>query len=49
MQAGLIAVGEPTIEKAIDHALTQAAKVLKRNFEATTDEVTSELEEALKS
>lgn len=48
-QAGLIAVGEPTIEKALDDALTQAAKVVKRTFEATTDEVTSELQEALKS
>ena len=48
-QAGLIAVGEPTIEKAIDKALTKAAKVVKRTVEATTDEITSELQEALKS
>jgi hypothetical protein len=48
-QAGLIAVGDPTIEKALDDALTQAAKLVKRTFEATTDEVTSELQEALKS
>jgi hypothetical protein len=48
-QAGLIAVGEPTIEKALDQALTKAANVVKRTVEATTDELTSELQEALKS
>jgi hypothetical protein len=47
-QAGLIAVGEPTIEQALDKALTQASKVVKRTVEATTDEITSELQEALK-
>jgi hypothetical protein len=48
-QAGLIAVGEPTIEQALDKALTNAGKVVKRTVEATTDEITSELQEALKS
>jgi hypothetical protein len=48
-QAGLIAVGEPTIEKGLDKALTGAAKVVKRSVEATTDEIASELQEALKS
>ena len=47
-QAGLIAVGKPTIEKAVDKALTGAAKVVKRSVDATTDEITSELQEALK-
>jgi uncharacterized membrane protein len=47
-QAGLIAVGEPTIEKALDQALTRADKVVKRAVTATTDEITSELQEALK-
>jgi hypothetical protein len=47
-QAGLLAVGEPTIEKAVDKALTGASKVVKRAVEATTDELTSELKEALK-
>jgi uncharacterized membrane protein len=47
-QAGLIAVGEPTIEKALDQALTKADKVVKRTVDATTDEITSELQEALK-
>ena len=47
--AGLIAVGEPTIEKALDNALTNADKVVKRTVNATTDEIASELQEALKS
>jgi len=47
-QAGLIVVGEPTIEQGLDKALTKAAKVAKRTVEATTDELTSELQEALK-
>jgi uncharacterized membrane protein len=48
-QAGLVAVGEPTIEKALDQALRNADKVVKRTVDATTDEITSELQEALKS
>jgi hypothetical protein len=48
-RAGLIVVGEPTIEKGLDETLTKAAKVVKRTVEATTDELTSELQEALKS
>jgi len=47
-QAGLVAVGEPTIEKGLDKALTGAARVVKRAVNATTDEITSELQEALK-
>ena len=47
-EAGLIAVGEPTIEKALDKALTNADKVVKRTVDATTDEIASELQEALK-
>jgi hypothetical protein len=48
-QAGLVAVGEPTIEKAVDTALTGAAHVVKQTVDATTDEITSQLQEALKS
>ena len=48
-QAGLIAVGEPTIEKGLDKAFTGAARVVKREVDATTDEITSELQEALKA
>jgi hypothetical protein len=47
-QAGLIVVGELTIEQALDKALTKANKVVKRTLEATTDQITSELQEALK-
>ena len=47
-QAGLIAVGEPTIEQGLDKAPTKAAKVVKRTVEATTDQITNELQEALK-
>ena len=46
--AGLIVVGEPTIEKALDNALTGAAKVVKHEVDATTDEIAGELQEALK-
>jgi len=48
-QAGLVVVGEPTIEKGMDKALTKAAKVVKHTVDATTDEIASELREALKS
>lgn len=48
-EAGLIAVGEPTIEKALDKALTNANKVVKRTVDATNDEIISELQEALKA
>ena len=48
-QAGLLAVGEPTIEKALDNALANAGKVVKHTIDATTDEITTELQEALKS
>jgi catechol 2,3-dioxygenase-like lactoylglutathione lyase family enzyme len=47
-QAGLIAVGEPTIEKGLEKAFTGATRVVKRAVGATTDEITSELQEALK-
>ena len=47
--AGLIVVGEPTVEKGLEKAFTGAAKVVKRSVDATTDEITSELQEALKS
>jgi len=47
-EAGLIVVGEPTIEKALDEAITGAGKVVKRTLDATADEITSELQEALK-
>jgi hypothetical protein len=48
-QAGLIVVGEPTVEQGLDKALTGAAQVVKRSVDATNDEISSELQEALKS
>jgi hypothetical protein len=48
-QAGLIAVGEPTIEEGVSKALESADNMVKRTVDATTDEITSELQEALKS
>ena len=42
-QAGLIVVGEPTIEKGLDKAIAGAARVV------STDEIAGELQEALKS
>jgi hypothetical protein len=48
-EAGLVMIGEPTIEKGFDKAVTGAAKVIKRSVDATTDEISSELKEALKS
>jgi len=48
-QAGLIVVAEPTLEKKLDKAITRAARVAKRRFDATTDQIASELIEALKS
>ncbi len=48
-EAGLIVIGEPTIEKGIDEALKGAAKVVKHSMNATTDEIASELQEALRA
>ena len=47
-QVGLIVVAEPTVEKGLEQALTGAAKVVKRSVDATSDEISSELQEALK-
>jgi len=46
-QAGLIVVGEPTIEKAWDKAVTRAAKTAKHDFNADTDEIAKDLTETL--
>ena len=47
--AGLLVVGEPTIERAVETALTSASRVVKHEVDATVDEITSELQEALSS
>ena len=38
-QAGLIVVGEQTIEQGFDKAVTRAAKIVKHSMDATTDEI----------
>jgi hypothetical protein len=45
-QAGLIVVGEPTLEKGFDKAVTRAKRVLKHAFDATADEISDEMKEA---
>ncbi len=47
-EAGLIVIAEPTFEKAFDKVVTGAAKVMKHSFEADVDDITKELQEALK-
>jgi hypothetical protein len=46
-EAGLIVIGEATIEPALDQVFT-GTKVVKRELEATIDQITSELQEAFK-
>ena len=48
-QAGLLVVSsEPVIEKAVDKALSGAGKVAKHKVDPRIDQITSELQEALK-
>jgi hypothetical protein len=46
-EAGLVVVGEATIEPALDKVFT-GTKVVKREMAATIDQITSELQEAFK-
>jgi hypothetical protein len=48
-EAGLIVVGEQTIEKGLDMVVTRAGRVAKHTLHGTTDEISNELQEALKS
>lgn len=45
-RAGLIVVGEPTLEKAFDKAVTRATKTVKQVIDSTTDELAEEMKEA---
>ena len=47
-EAGLVVIGEPTIDKAFDRAVTHAAKVVKRSLDASADEIEDELKGAFK-
>jgi hypothetical protein len=42
-EAGLVVVGEPTLEKGFDRAVTRAASTAKRSFNAATDELADAL------
>ena len=46
-EAGLVVVGEASIEPALDKVFT-GTKVVKREIAATIDQITSELQEAFK-
>lgn len=48
-EASLIVVGEPTLEKAFDRAVTHATKTVKQVFDATADELAKELRGAVGS
>jgi hypothetical protein len=48
-RVGLIVIGEPTLEKGFDKAVTRAAKVVKQTADATADEIAEEMKEAAKS
>jgi hypothetical protein len=41
--AGLVVVGEPTLEKAFDEAVTRAVKTAKRSFDSIADELVAAL------
>ena len=45
-EAGLIVVGEPTLDKAFDKAVTHATKTMKHVVDATADELAKEMKEA---
>ncbi len=48
-EAGLIVVGEPTLDKAFDKAVTHATKTLKHVVDATADELAKEMKEAART
>ena len=48
-EAGLIVLGEPTLDKAFDRAVTHASKTLKHVIDVTADELAKAMKEAAKS
>jgi hypothetical protein len=42
-EAALIFVGEPTLDKAFDRAVTHANKIAKQQFDSTTDDLATAL------
>lgn len=47
-ESALIVIGEPTLDKAFERAVTGAARTFKRDLNAATDELERELIEAVK-
>jgi hypothetical protein len=47
VEAGLIAIGEPTLEEVLGNAIFGAVRVHKLYVDATTDELSDELRQAL--
>jgi hypothetical protein len=45
-EAALMVIGEPTLQKGFEQAVTRAAKTVKRDLDATTDELAKDLLEA---
>jgi hypothetical protein len=48
-EAALIVVGEPTLEKGFERAVTRTSKIVKRDLNAATDELAREVIEAARS
>jgi hypothetical protein len=48
-EAALIVIGEPTLEKGFEAAVTRAAKTVRRDLNAATDELARELVDAFKA
>lgn len=48
-QAGLIVVGEPTFDKAVDRAVTHATKTVKHVIGSTADELARDMKKAATS
>jgi len=48
-EASLIVLGEPTLDKAFDKAVTRASKILKHVMNVTADELAAEMKAAAKS
>jgi hypothetical protein len=45
-EAALVFVGDPTLDKAFDEAVTRASKVAKQQFDATADDLADALRKA---
>ena len=48
-QAALIFVGDPTLDKAFEQAVTRATKVAKQEFDSTADQLSDALRDAAAS